>query len=446
MDTTQQEIATRQALAQALLQKGMSGGPQGQMISGHYVGPGLGALVPFAQVVAGQKIGQEANTQAKSYEDTQREALRNDLAKFLTTHRGTPGEAMGPPTEEGGMGVTGAVPADPQAAILGAMTSRHPEMQKIGQSQLATLFGPKTPEHFGNPVTERGANGDLISVQYGNLGNRRVVPGAVPFEKPMAVADRVIDPAKPTAPLADYSTKGGETKTVNGDLYQVDSNGKWHKLDNAPKVNVSSNVRVEGQKQGLVEWSKLAAKTVSDMADQARGSVRMMGTLNQLERLDQSGVFTGPTSGAAEFVTNLGQSLGVKVDSNKLANSQTYASAAQEAVQGIIAGMGGNRSVTEKEAVQITKMAPSLLQSPQGRQQLTAYLRQIAQRQITEAQQAQKEYSAALQTDNPGAFTFGLSSAQLPMTNPLPPAQGAASPAGGQPMSLDDYLKSRGGR
>ena len=390
MDTTQQEIAARQALAQALLQKGMSGGPQGQMISGHYVGPGLGALVPLAQAIAGQKIGQEANTQAKSYEDTQREALRNDLAKFLTTHRGAPGEAMGPPTEEGGMGVTGAVPADPQAAILGAMTSRHPEMQKIGQSQLATLLGPKTPEHFGNPVTERGSNGDLISVQYGNLGNRRVVPGAVPFEKPMAVADRVIDPAKPTAPLADYSTKGGETKTVNGDLYQVDSNGIWHKLDNAPKINVAPNISVNTAEDAyLRERGKGVATTAHSVQESARAATGVLRSVAQLRELDKAGTFSNPTAGAATFMSQVGQSLGFPVDSAKMAGSESYRAEVRNLLIAQMQQLGGAKGLSEKETQLVLEAFPNLDRSPQARATIFNILE-------GKAKQAQGEYQTLL--------------------------------------------------
>lgn len=60
----QQQLLRRQALANALLQKGMQGEPQGQMVSGYYIKPSaLGNLTPLINSFVGAKV--YGDTQSK---------------------------------------------------------------------------------------------------------------------------------------------------------------------------------------------------------------------------------------------------------------------------------------------------------------------------------------------------------------------------------------------
>ena len=392
MDTTQQEIATRQALAQALLQKGMSGGPQGQMISGHYVGPGLGALVPFAQAVVGQKIGQEANTQAKSYEDTQREALRNDLAKFLTTHRGTPGEAMGPPTEEGGMGVTGAVPADPQAAILGAMTSRHPEVQKIGQSQLATLFEPKKPETFGHTPVTVMRNGVPTAILVGDRGTQLPLNGYDPAVKLEATSNGQLYNPYSGKEGPYLGERYGAPTAVNGEAIQFEerSNKPKQTATRPAQVKVAPNISVNTAEDAyLKERGKGVATTAHSVQESARAATGVLRSVAQLRKLDKAGTFSNPTAGAATFMSQVGQSLGFPVDSAKMAGSESYRAEVRNLLIAQMQQLGGAKGLSEKETQLVLEAFPNLDRSPQARATIFNILE-------GKAKQAQGEYQTLL--------------------------------------------------
>lgn len=431
----QEALQQKRALIQALQQASQQAPQMGQMVSGHYVGNPLAAVMPVLQAYRARSLGNEFKQEQAAAGERYQSALAQGLEKYFSTREGKPGQTMSDQQAADLMlndqapQLAEPVQADPRRAMIEAMTSNLPPLQQLGAAELQGMMKGRGEETFSNPVTERGPNGQPISVQYGNRGTRRVIEGAMPYEKPITVADRVVDPFAPDKPLANYEVTGGPVKTdERGDKYQLMSNGKWVKLDNAPKINVGGpQINLPGQKAGFEEWSKLAAKTVSELGEQARGSVKMLTALNQLESSDASGVFSGPTSGPAQFLSGLGKSLGLPVDSNKLANSQTFAATAQQAVQAMIANLGGNRAVTEKEAIQIAQSAPSLLQSREGRAQITAYLRSIAQRQIEEAKQAQAEYSKALTAQDPATFTFGLSSAQLPITQAVPPSPGAVN-------------------
>lgn len=445
----QAALQRRRQIAAELAKQSMSP-MQGQMVSGHYVGPSK--LQGFAQLMsamAGQKMEKDLDVQEQELAGKRRAGLAKELDTYTNTRMGTPDQPMGPPTENDEYGLQPGQKANPRLAAIKAVASSMPELRQLGMLDLQNL-GKQEQETYNNPVTERGPDGKLISVQYGNKGTRRPVPGAVPFEKPMSVADRVVDPADPTKPLADYSKTFGELRYIDRDLYQKDSTGKWNKLDNAPKTSVSvggPTVHM-GQKKIAESWAKAAVDTVNDLSTAARGGVKLIGTLTQLEALDKAGVQSGPLAPAGVWLAGLAQQMNIPVDKSRLANSQTFDAAAISAWQDMIAAAGGNRGVVKEEAARIAQMVPQLVQSAQGRQQITAFLKQAAQQSVADAQKAQKELADAFNADDPSKFTFGLSGAQLPRTDGLPAAPGSTAPANASNgvMSLDEYLRSRQGR
>lgn len=402
---------------------------------------GMQAIAKLVGLLAGQ------NRQGKLEESRQRadmdygKALGVEAQSYLDRRQGKPevpgttpmaDPSMGDAGASGMSGGTPAVPANPRGAIIQAMTSRFPELQKVGGADFLQYGKSENNETFGQPVTERGPEGKLISVQYGNRGGRRPVQGATPFERPMTVADRVIDPANPQNPLANFETTGGETRVINGDLYQLDSNKKWRKLDNAPNVKVSvGGPVIAGQKQGFQEWSRLAAQTVSEMATSARNSVKSLSALGNLEVLSAGGVNGGPTADIAAFLQGLAKTGGIQIDEAQLANSQAFGSVATQLWANLMQQNGGARGLVKEESEKLAQSLPSLIQTPQGRRQIIATLRQVAHQNIAEAKKAQAEYAKALTAQDASGFTFGLSSAELPVTQPMSPPPGGASMGGG---------------
>lgn len=59
-----QDVSRQRKLAELLMAQGLQGQPQGQMISGHYVAPSWTQnLAPMANILAGQAVGERADTQ-----------------------------------------------------------------------------------------------------------------------------------------------------------------------------------------------------------------------------------------------------------------------------------------------------------------------------------------------------------------------------------------------
>jgi hypothetical protein len=225
-----------------------------------------------------------------------------------------------------------------------------------------------------------------------------------------------------------------------------DAKGTPH-ITYAPKptqISLSSNPVIQGQKAGMEAWAKEAVKTVGELGTQARNAQTLLGSLQQLDQLNAAPLNGGPLASAQTWMQGFAKSAGVKVDNAKLTDSQYFNSVASDVAQRVIGQYGGNRGVTKDEAAIIQQTVPQLQQSPEARSLLSRTLSSIANRQIQQFKVANDQLSIALKTEDPSKFEFG--GTLLPNVPGVEPQTPASAP-GQQPMSLDDYLKSkRGGR
>ena len=91
-----QDLSRQRKLAELLMAQGMQQ-PQGQMISGHYVAPSWSQQInPMANILAGQAIGERADTEQTKLAQTLRGQKGEALSKFqqLMANPQTRGQAM----------------------------------------------------------------------------------------------------------------------------------------------------------------------------------------------------------------------------------------------------------------------------------------------------------------------------------------------------------------
>lgn len=425
----QQSLARRQKLLDAMQQSNL-----GSPIQGQY---GLAqALAKIGTAYFLNKSGKDVDAaQAQTSKDYST-ALDGELNDYLQRRSGTPGQTLSDDQASALMNdnvdpgaLREPVKADPRGAVVRAMTSRFPEMQKLGGAEFQGLVKQEAPLTPKDLLTLNGFDpkSRLTAAMGGGL------QALQPESEFMNVDGRVVDKRDPTKVAADYRERYGETFVIDGDRYQMDSRGQLKKLDNAPKVTVNSSTRVinAGQKAGMEQWAKGAADTVKALGEQARAAEGALTSLSQLEALSNSGTFTGPTSGPAMWLGQLANAAGMRVDPNKLSNSEAFNSVAADAAQKIIGQYGGNRGVTKEEAEQIRMIVPQLTHSPQARMQLTGILRGMANRSIENFQKANSAFNSAIKAEDPELFNFG--GVMLPNTQGVPPQPGAA-PAGGAPV------------
>ena len=440
----QGDLARRRKLLEVMqgqnIQTGITGGDRGSSIGQ--------ALAKIATAYLLHKRGGQLAQEEASNRQAYGAGLQSALANHLTMRDGAPGQtfsteearnlmendiAPGPKAEP--------VKADPRRAAISAMASQFPELQAIGRTE----YGGLQKEQI-NPLDLLKLEGfDPKSKVLAALGG-----GVGSLEGKREYRDAngqifAIGPDGTPQRVADARDKFGPTKLVNGEAVQfAEGTGKAHQVaTRPPQTNV--NVIPPAQKVGLEELAKKYAQNVAEMGQAAQSAQRLSGALAQMGKLSEAGTFEGPLADPAIFLNRLAANAGVPVDRNKLANSETYASTASEAVQRLVGQFGGNRGVTKEEAAVIAQIVPQLQSSVQARAQMTQILQSVAQRQMEGYQKAHQNYIRFVQTQDPSQIDPTLYGSQMPFDQPVAPQPGAGQPGGGGVMELSDYLRSRKG-
>ena len=442
--SAQDDLNRKKAFAQLLMQRATTT-PQGQMVSGHFVAPSVAAqLEPLISAFMSNGMQKDIRSDTQNLQTMHGRQLGKELESYFKTREGAPGQTMTDAqagdllNNDQNVQLAEPVKADPRRAAISALTSALPEMQGLGKADIAGMAKQEN-ETFSTPTPMKDpATGKLVMALIGNRGTVRPVTNFAPAPDSMNIDGQVVDKHDPTQVIADYREKFGVPYQRGGDWYQKDSRGKEYKLDNAPNVKVSvGGPVIKGQNAGMETWAKVTGERVGKLGEQAQNAVNLVGTLQQLSKLSDSGVYSGPTSGAATWLGGLLQSAGMPADVSKIANSQAYTATAKEAVQQFIGQYGGNRGVTAEEAAQLQVVIPQLDYSPEARRQLTAILTNVANRRVQDYSTASRKYGKALKAEDPELFD--MTDVMLPNSGPLTPV------GSGGVMTLDQYIKAKTG-
>lgn len=220
-----------------------------------------------------------------------------------------------------------------------------------------------------------------------------------------------------------------------GQVMAVETNSRgeerinFNALPSQVKVN-QGGVTLPGQNEGFQAWAKAAVADNQKMGEGARGAVEFVQTLDQMGALDERGLVAGPLANPLLFVTGLAKQAGLPVDADKLANSASYNALAQQAVQNLVAQLGGAKGFTERESLLIQQSLPQLQQSVEARKQLSTILRQAAVRRIEEYKESTRNLQRSLQERDISHYSFG--SVQVPGVPPVAPV----APAGAAPTTM----------
>jgi hypothetical protein len=394
----------------------------------------LDALLGWKTRRSAEASGGELTQLEQAHRQRYNQQLAKESESYLDLAQGRPGEVMTTDQADAllnrdeNIQLQDEVKANPRQAVIRAMTSQLPEMQNLGKTAFSQLGKQEKPEFV------QGHDGTLIELPATRGGTPRVAGN---YGKPEKV-----EKADSFGPL---EVVGRDAK---GNPIQGQKNLKTGKFEYAPGgagQTIHVNATTAAQKQGLNEWSKIAAETVKDLTATARSSVKMLGQLAQVEKLSDSGTFNGPTANGAIWLGQLAKAAGVPVSADtsaRLQNSETFGNTAADLWLQSMNANGGSRGLVKEESERIAANLPALLQTPQGRKQIVAVMRQAAQQNIEDAQRSNIEYANALQTQDPSKFTFGMINTTLPNTMPMEPAPGsAAGKDNGGVTNWKDYLK-----
>lgn len=413
--TQQESLKRRQALIDAMMQSSITP-DQGRFISNSagtfYAGGGvLGGVAKALGLLAAQKSQEGLDAEQSTLAQRYSEGLKQALRQYESTRAGTPARTYPAPDTDPASTATveaPAVPGDPRKAAIEAVASSYAPLRDIGMSDLKEaqkegltlkdLLPHANPASIPAMITG-GMGGfqpkqelkafspgePILDVNSGNVFTPKGLPGAAA-------------PGMPSGP-------GWGTTNIGGDIYQSSATG-LKKLDNAAKVNVSTNnsTVVAGQKEGVKKYFEHAAAQVDSLGKQANASQQLLTTLGTLQQLHNAGIYSNLGSGAATALANVGQSLGVPIDAAKLGRTETYNSLITDLWQRAVSQYGGNRGVTAAEAEEIRKLTPLASTSPQARERLFAIQASAARRNIAAYQEANKSFAGAAAADDPRLF------------------------------------------
>lgn len=249
-----QDVSRQQKLAELLMAKGAQGQPQGQMISGYYVAPSWSQqLNPMANMLAGQAVGERADTQQAKLAD----ALRVQKGEALATFQ----QLMAKPETRGQ-----AMQYAASNRFLQPLASKLAEGMKLGEG-----------EKFVMP----GMNGQSVEVASGGQKYH------APIQIDTGTAIELRDPLDPTKvlsrmPKSQMPTAGQVVETANGPMLVNTRTGQAQPVMGAggqpiaPKLNAeqSKDITSINQQIATIDGALKAVKETPSAFSFKRGAAQ----------------------------------------------------------------------------------------------------------------------------------------------------------------------------
>lgn len=432
--TAQESLKRRQAQIDAIVKASQEPGRGGaaQFVNNaagtFYAGDGGGGALGNIASGIGKVINAYSADKSQKALDADSAALgqkfqagqTDAINAYNTTRQGTPavqgaqpGDGVGPVQE-----LSPAVDGDPRQAAVNAVISGYPGLKELGTLDLKRLdegqVGVKDLLKYSATdklpdLVRRGVAGFVPKQEYGNVDNVLYNQGGS---------------GGPTA--VTLGGPGYTEKVVDGDRYKVNpTTGGASKLDNAPKVTVNNKVSVinEGAKELAKQLAGIAAKDFELSAQGAQGAQRALDAVAKIRSLP--GTYTGPTATPAVFVAGVAQSLGLKVDTTKLASAETLEAESAKLWLEAMNAAGGARGLVKEESERIAKSVPGLIHSPEGREKLLSFIEDRAGKSLGVADKKRAAIIKAGRANDPGAYFEGVTEGPLlgvPATVPGQPA------------------------
>jgi hypothetical protein len=442
-------------LAKALLQQAMTP-QQGQMVSGHYVSPGIaGAIAPLVQAFMSKQAQTSADQGSAEIANQYNQRLASGLESYSKTYNGAKGTQQSTltPDQAGPEMVDGFVKASPHQANIQAIGSGIQPLYDLGMEDLRARAKAKTeaaaktgtPEKFGHtPVEVIGKDGKPTMVLIGDYGTQLPMSDFAPKREFMTVGDRVVDKRNPIDIAADYRPQFSKPYGIGPDLYQKEEGtGKIDQLNKAPRTNVSvggAQIINKGETKFSETLGTGRAKTFLEAETRALAANRTLGSVAQLRDLEAKGISSGKFAAAGGALAEVASAFGVPVDTNKLANTQGYdQQVAKQVADVLTAGGGIGRSMNEGDRVAFEKSLPSRLLTAQGRAQVYAQMERDAKADLGHYQSLQQTLSQnPVYAESQGMLTVdpvGAPGQKIQPPGNVPPVGGRPS-GGAKPKTI----------
>lgn len=322
------EITRKRALADALMKQGLAGPAQGQMVSGHYVGPGIGVVNPLLQVLAGKLAGRQADEASAKAKTEYRAGLEGELGKYFDTREGKPGEVMNDQQAANLMQNDQAptlaepVKADPRKAAIGALVSSFPELRALGGQDFAEMRkkpGADYKEHLTQDGTLVRSYHDGRVVDLGN------------YAKPQ---DDFTDPYTIKGPSGDVLVRKNKRT------------GKVEAIDTASKTNI--DLGVKGDQEFAKQLAGERAGVLKKSYEGAQMASRGLDALSAASQDLAAGLKSGAPAKIGLAIGKWGKALGLG-DDPSIVNTEAYRANMARETFGLIKNLGSGTGISNAD-------------------------------------------------------------------------------------------------
>jgi len=276
-------LQRKRKMADMLMQQG--GSPlEGQMVSGHYVSPGIaGALAKALMIYKGSEGAQEADTQTKALADQlkgQREAWMVEMPKGTdNTSQAGPVMPQKPTAEDYMAWALKGQQIDPASAQMG-MQSANMALNRESQAEART----QQEQFRRDQLAQQAAQAEQQRALQREIAQMKNQPGQNAYYQPVSTANGVYA----------FNARTGKMELVQS--------------AGSPVIRESADPTLQGNIAGAKEKAELSAKSGSEAQKAVRKSDVMLQQLDQAESLLKK----GPTSsGIGAGVDALGNLVGV---------------------------------------------------------------------------------------------------------------------------------------
>lgn len=253
---------------------------QGQMVSGHYVGPGvLGNIAPIAQAFMGQKMEKDYTKGTQELQGKYQESLSKALQEYQAKAQ-----------------------QDPMAAAQGAMTSEYEPLKQVAKADYERLQKAMTPKVVGGELVSLDPNGQAKSLYNTN-------PQYSDIQQVMTDKE-----GRPVMGQIDKRTN--QVKVPGGQ-------GSGIQINTRDTADVAFN-KALGDRQ---------VKIISDSYDKTLAAGKTIENLDAASKFLDSGVKTGATSDIEMGLARWGEALGLTPPDPEVGITEGYkANMAKETV------------------------------------------------------------------------------------------------------------------
>lgn len=314
---------------------------------------GIQAIAKLIGMMAGQGRSNTLENEASANRDRYGKELGVAANSYLDQRQGKPAmpgtgpampdSAMGDfaPSNSGG---SPAVPANPRGAIISAMTSKFPELQKIGAADFGA-FGKSEAPKFEKV-------GDSL---YKVFSDGRPPERVVQNEKPIVVNGQLVKAPGSDAPsvVGDYRDKYGKLVPVGTDpetgkpiQAQVQVGTGENKYP--PKgVNVKTEVQL-GENAFAKAFGSVRAKAIEESHTKAQSASQALAALDAAQEDFDAGVKSGLTAPVGLALAKFGKSLGLEGDAS-IANTESYRANMARETLNLIKGLGSGTAISNSD-------------------------------------------------------------------------------------------------